>query len=301
MNDIRIGNLLCPLFVPGDRLDRFDKALHSGADGIILDLEDAVAESSKSAARQNVAEYLSRNDRETDTSIGVRVNGPQTGLLHDDLRSISPVTDMVDFLVVPMVENASTVTDTIQILSHFSGKQTTDLPPITALIETAGGIYGAREVAAHPHVSRLGFGVADLSADLQVDETEAASLLDTLRSELVLASAAAGLAPPLDGPPLQIGDEDAPLASTQHSKSTGMFGRVCIHPSQLAAVKKVFVPSSEAIAHADRVWQAFGKAESGGSASIKLDDGTFIDYPIAARAKTVLELAETFGKYEFNR
>ncbi|WP_136089165.1 HpcH/HpaI aldolase/citrate lyase family protein [Auritidibacter ignavus] len=294
MSDSGTSSILCPLFVPGDKPERFQKAMTSGADSVIFDLEDSIARAKKETARNNVKIYLSGSSNNIDIKTGVRINGIKSSHIVDDLRSLTSVIHRIDYLVLPMVESVNDIDYAISRLTRENANPSIPKIPVLALLETTQGILNAHQIATHKNVERLGLGVADLSAEVGLSEEEAPTLFDALRIKLVMASLATGITPPLDGPPLQIGDPDRALASTQHAKSCGMFGRICIHPSQVAPVKAVFTPSLNEIRRARKIWTAFSRAEMRGFAAIKLSDGTFVDYPVATRAKKVLQLANTF-------
>jgi citrate lyase subunit beta/citryl-CoA lyase len=269
------------LFVPGDRPDRIAKAYRSGADAIVVDFEDAVAATAKDAARAAAPEAIAVGHGGP-CRTGVRINALDTGLAEDDIRALAPVLDRIDLMVVPMVSNAAAVRRAAALL----GDAPTRLLP---LVETAAGVLAARDIAAaDPRVHTLTFGPADLSRELTVTPTADGPELLFARSQVVLAAAAAGRVPPIDGPYLQLQDDAGLARSAASARRLGFAGKQVIHPRQIDAVRAAFTTDSEQLAWARAVDRAFTEAERRGVSSIQLDDGTFVDYPIARRARALL-------------
>ncbi len=261
------------LYVPGDRPDRFDKALASGSDAIICDLEDAVAEAAKPAAREAVGGWLRAN---SGAPAWVRVNN-RPDLICDDaalLRSLVQGGVRFAGVVVPKADPAACTVD-------FAGL------PITALIESAAGVAGVYEIAAVPAVVRLALGEADLAADMGMELSAEALEMWPVRTRVVVASVGAGLDAPC-GPVFTDLADDAGLAATSESlRRHGFGGRSVIHPRQVAAVNAAFTPSAEAVSHARAVLAAFDAAAAEGRAVTVLD-GEFIDAAVLRRARAVL-------------
>jgi citrate lyase subunit beta/citryl-CoA lyase len=292
-----IGPLRTVLFVPGDRPDRIPKAYASGADAIAVDLEDAVAASAKARARESAARAIAALDL-SDTTICVRVNALSTGLAEDDLRALVPVLGAVDLVVLPMTSDRAAVTELAGLLADAETRA--ELPPgrvaIMPLIETAAGVLAAKQIAAaDDRVHTLAFGPADLSRELGVTPTADGTELFHARSQVVLAAAAAGRVPPIDGPHLDLADPDGLARSAAQARRLGFGGKQVIHPAQLAAVRRAFAPSPAELAWARDVDQAFREAERQGVGSIRLADGSFVDYPIAHRARAILAAAAATG------
>jgi citrate lyase subunit beta/citryl-CoA lyase len=251
------------LFVPGHRPDRFAKAADAGAGAIILDLEDAVAPADKDTAREHVAAWLA------DGGGGiVRINAPGTPWYADDLKAVAghPV-------MLPKAEAPEQV-------AEVAGTANGVLP----LIETAAGILNAAQILATVGVVRAAFGSIDLSAGLGVHPDDTTALLFA-RAQMVLASAAAGVAGPVDGVTTDVTDEERLVADARHGAALGFTGKMCIHPRQLAAVHDVFRPSDEELAWARRVVEAFSGAGAGTL------DGKMIDKPVVDRARRLLARA----------
>lgn len=273
------------LFAPGDNPHRVQKALVSGADCAVIDLEDAVAPHRKTAARAGVVAALSAAPQ-ADCRVGVRLNAFATGLLEDDVAALRPVWERLDVLLLPMTPDAATVR---QVVAVLDGVDAGEGPRVVPMIETAAGILAAPQiVTASARVLTLALGPADLSAELGVDLTAEGLELLHARSQLVLAAAAGGRVGPLDGPWLDIADDDGLARSAATARGLGFAGKLAIHPRQLSAIRQAFAPGPAQLQWARAVDAAFTEAESRGVASIRLDDGTFVDPPVAARARALL-------------
>lgn len=277
------------LFVPGNRADRIPRAATAGADAVAIDFEDAVAHTAKQQARTTTADALA-GLAETSARLWVRVNGAASGLLEDDLAALLPVLHRLDAIVLPMVDGPGHVATLAALLDDAEGPAASAVAiGIVPLIETAAGVLSAAAIAAaSPRVRTLTLGPADLSRQLGVALTPEGTELLAARSQLVLASAAAGLPAPIDGPWLGLDDEKGLAVSTRAAKALGFAGKQVLHPKQLAGVRAVFARTADEFDWARRVDDAFSTAEARGVSSIRLDDGTFVDYPVALRARAIL-------------
>ncbi|WP_017591807.1 HpcH/HpaI aldolase/citrate lyase family protein [Nocardiopsis potens] len=275
---------ISPLFVPATRPDLLPKALAGEADAVIVDLEDAVAPSAREQARAGLAALLPSRPA---VPVAVRVNGPRTAEFARDLAALEPLLDRVAFVVAPMTGTAEDVAATDRALSAAERAAGSErCVPLVPMVETAEGVLEARSLAAASRrVLTLAFGPADLASQLGAD-ADGAFL--TARSLLVLACAAAGVAPPLDGPHLDLSDAEGLAASAEAARGLGFGGKLAIHPGQVAAVRECFAPSAADLAWARAVDRAFTEAEAAGSAAIRLEDGTFVDPPVARRARALL-------------
>ncbi|TQM36750.1 HpcH/HpaI aldolase/citrate lyase family protein [Pseudonocardia cypriaca] len=278
------------LFVPGDRPDRIPKAAAAGADGIAIDLEDAVALSRKDAARRSVTEVLGALPP-SGRVVTVRINAVDSGLAEADVDALEPVLDRVHLVIVPM----SSSPDAVRAAAALLGKaeRRAGLEPgrtgIIPLVETAAGIAEARDIAAaDERVHTLAFGPADLSRELGVTPTADGEELFVARCQLVLAAAAAAKPQPIDGPHLDLDDADGLARSAAKARRLGFGGKQVLHPRQIPVVASAFAPATGELRWARRVDEAFRAAEAAGVSSIRLDDGTFVDYPIAHRARALL-------------
>jgi citrate lyase subunit beta / citryl-CoA lyase len=254
------------LFVPADRPERFAKAIGSGADGVIVDLEDAVAPAAKSAARDALADRLA-----PDTGVVLRINGRDTAWFDDDVRAAAHPG--VSAVMCPKTASAD---DIAAVRSRCAGK------PVLALIETAAGMAGVGGIAAAAGVARLVFGSIDFQLDLDIEDDDAA--LRPFRAQLVLASRVAGLPAPVDGVTTAIDDAAALAHDARRARTCGFGGKLCIHPAQVTAVNAAFTPSPEQLAWARRVVAAT-QASEGAAVAV---DGRMVDAPVLARACRLL-------------
>ncbi|MBA4022710.1 MAG: CoA ester lyase [Gordonia sp.] len=287
---ISSADLSAPLFVPADRPDRVRKAGERGARAIVIDLEDAVAPESRPAARAQVAEVLA-DHAYTGVHL-VRVNQVNDAVaLGEDLDALRPVMGAIAALILPKITSADQVREVEARLADV------DAPP--ALIPTVETARGVREswaiAAAGPLVHTLLFGPIDLSADLGVDVTADGTEMLTARSTVVLACAAAGLARPIDGPWPNLDDTAGLCLSTQHARRLGFGGKIAIHPGQLTTLSGEFAPSDAEVAWATEVISVYQDSVDAGVGAVRLPDGTFIDPPVAARARRIVAAAQRSG------
>jgi citrate lyase subunit beta/citryl-CoA lyase len=269
------------LYVPGTRPDRFGKAMASGADAIILDLEDAVAPADNDAARENVAAWLRARATRGDEADGaghvevwVRVNGG--ALLAADAREVLDAG----------ARNISLPKASLDALARFDAIAGEAAVVVSALIETAEGVLDARAIAADARVERLQIGEADLGAELNVEPGDDA--FAPMRAQVVLASAAAGIEPPVGPVSTDFTELDAYRASTRALKAAGFGGRAAIHPAQVAIVNEVFTPTEEELARARRVVQLVDDARGGVTLD---DDGRMLDEAFVRAARRTLARA----------
>ncbi|MEV0384669.1 aldolase/citrate lyase family protein [Nonomuraea sp. NPDC050643] len=268
------------LYVPGDRPERFGKAVDSGADVVIIDLEDAVAPVRKDEARDHAVAYLrSRpSGRRPGVQVHVRVNDLVTERGRDDLAAVGELADAVR---LPKVESAA-------VLDAVTGA------PAYALLESAAGIVAAGAIAAHPRVAGVALGEQDLAAELAITDEQA---MNHLRLQVVLAAAAAGLPPvPMSVYP-DVKDEAGLLASCRAGRALGLFGRTAIHPRQIPVIRRAFRPAEEEAARAAEIVAAAEQAERSGIGAVALPDGRFVDAPIVARARRTLDLARRLADH----
>ncbi|WP_418888548.1 HpcH/HpaI aldolase/citrate lyase family protein [Mycolicibacterium neoaurum] len=264
----RIGHARSALFVPGDRPARFAKALDSGADLVILDLEDAVAVEAKESARVAVSAFL-----DSSAEVVVRVNGTDTSWCADDLAALAQRRCAV------MVPKAHSV-DQLNRVSAVLPAGTALIP----LIETGRGVAGAAALCGADSVVRAAFGSVDLGAELGVDP-DSHTALQYARSAVVLASAVAGCAAPLDGVTTDLTEGDRLAADLEHAAILGFTGKMCIHPAQVHAVNRRFTPTDSELRWAERVVTA---AAAGGACAV---DGKMVDKPVVDRARGLLARA----------
>lgn len=282
------------MFAPGNHPRKVAKVATFGADGVVLDLEDAVADAEKAATRAVIRSALPTLPR--GPLRYVRVNALETGLTFDDLEGV--VCADLDGIMLPKVEAPETLATAERKLAELeraAGLETgtIDLLP---LVETARGVINSLAIAEGAgRVRRLGFGAGDFRRDVAVSFSGALWEPDGLellfaRSQLVLASRAAGLEPPLDTVWLDVRDNAGLEQDARAALRLGFGGKAAIYPGQIEVIHRVFTPSDEEIAYARRVVEAFERAEREGSASITVDD-RLVDYPIAIKARWVIERA----------
>jgi citrate lyase subunit beta / citryl-CoA lyase len=257
------------LFVPADRPERFAKARASGADAVIVDLEDAVAPEAKASARDALAAAL-----DASAPLVVRINAAGTPWFEDDLELCRHPG--VAAVMLPKAEGIDAVCTVVEITYK-------DVLPI---IESARGLREIHSIASVPGVIRLAFGSVDLALDLGIDcaPDGAESELLAFRSQVVLASRLAGLAAPVDGVSTAIEDLQRLQADTERSRRLGFGAKLCIHPKQLAIVQAVFTPPPERLDWARRVCKAF---ETAGGSAVAVDS-QMVDLPVYQRAQAVL-------------
>jgi citrate lyase subunit beta / citryl-CoA lyase len=248
--------MLTALYVPGDRPDRFDKAAASGADAVILDLEDAVAPARRAEAREQVARWIAGGP---EVDVQVRI-----GSL-DDVAALP--ADVA--IRLPKVESVLDV-------------DAVGARDVHALVETASGVEHAYAIASHPRVVSIGLGEADLAADLGIAEESA---LAWIRVRVVVAARAAGLPAPMMSAYPDIADLDGLAASCAAGRALGMAGRTAIHPRQVPVIAAAFAPTEAELAWAREVLAALAGADGGVAV---LPSGAMVDAAMARRAATLL-------------
>ena len=258
--------MLTWLYVPGDRPDLYSKAAGSGADVVIVDLEDAVVPAHKEAARRSVREWLQYTPPGT---VEVRVNGVGTPWVVDDLEALGNVT-----IRLPKVESADDVRAAADLTSAG----------LSCLIESALGVERAFQIAtAHPRVVAIGLGEADLAGDLGTD------VLDWPRQRIVVAARAAGLAPPAMSVYPHVDDLDGLAESCRAGRASGFRGRAAIHPRQVPVIREAFRPSADEVADAQALLAAFTQATQAGRGVTVLPDGRMVDAAMIGRAQRILD------------
>jgi citrate lyase subunit beta / citryl-CoA lyase len=269
--------LLTWLYVPGDRPDRFAKAVASGTDAVILDLEDAVVASRKPYARKAVAEFLAEPHP---VPVQVRVNALTGPDLPADLDAVAGAPGLAG-LRLPKVESPG----------QLGVVMSTGLE-LHPLIESAVGLEAAYAIAtAHPAVASLGLGEADLRSDLGVSTDDG---LLWARGRVVVAARAAGLPPPAMSVYPHVSDLDVLAASCAAGRRLGFLGRNAIHPRQLPVIVEAFRPDAGEVARASELLAAVAEAETHESGTVVLPDGRFADRAMVAAARRTVALAERY-------
>jgi citrate lyase subunit beta/citryl-CoA lyase len=274
------------LFVPGDRPERFAKASGSGADAIIIDLEDSVALDRKVQAREAAAEYLS-GDRSV--PVFVRVNPEGSHLTHDDLASVLPF--LPDGIVLPKAEGARSVNWLRAEAAAVADNPDGEAPPILPIAtETPGAVFdlGSLREVAH-WLAGVSWGAEDLPAAVGAATSREAdgsytAPYEMVRSLALFSAHAAGVAA-IDTVFPGISDEAGLTAYVARAARDGFTGMLAIHPAQVAAINAGFTPSSEQLAHASAVVDAF--AANPGAGVLQLG-GKMIDAPHLKAALSML-------------
>lgn len=265
------------LFVPGDRSERFIKALSSGADYVIIDLEDAVEEARKSLARESIQELAQMHPQ---YRFLVRINAPDHPQHEIDIEFCENCPSITG-IVLPKTETAEQIAHV-----RRTGKA------IWPIIESARGLAHIATLAQSPGIARLCLGTVDLSLDLGLgDGPGADTILDQARYSLLVHSKANSLSAPLDGVFVALDDQARLRQAAQRSMAMGFAGMLCLHPKQIPTIHQAWQPTEEAIAWARKVISAANQIDAG---AFKLD-GYMIDAPVLARAHDVLSLAELGG------
>ncbi|MRW82849.1 CoA ester lyase [Pseudoduganella sp. FT26W] len=258
------------LFVPANRPERFSKAIQSGANAVIIDLEDSVGAQDKSEGRNSLTNWLdSAEARESSVPILVKVNCVHSGCFGEDLRACRRPD--VAGLVLPKAERVD------DIASASAGA------PVYPLVETALGFSRINDLARAPRVQRLLFGAIDFKHDMGIDGDRDELLF--FRSQVVLASKIAGILSPVDGVTTEIDDLAKIADDAAYTKRLGFGGKLCIHPNQVPIVNRTFVPSETELKWANRILAA-AEAARGGAVAL---DGRLIDRPMVLTAKRIIE------------
>lgn len=258
------------LFVPGDRPERFEKALASGADAVVIDLEDAVLPDAKAVARDAIARFLSAASAEMRERLVVRINDESSPWFAADMRMLRD--NHAAWMMLPKAETTSAVARVRAICPEIK---------VLALIETAVGVLQAEALATAPGVQRLVFGTIDFALDLGLSGDPVG--FDYAASRLAITSRAAGLPPPVAGVTPEIADEAPLLADLQRARAHGFSAKLCIHPKQIEPIHRALQPSADEITWAHRVIAAAESAP--GTVQV---DGRMVDKPVLQRAHALL-------------
>ncbi|NLA35697.1 MAG: CoA ester lyase [Actinobacteria bacterium] len=292
------------LYAPGTRPEVMIKAASSGADAVILDLEDSVAAADKVSARQNIAGLLSGGGfAEATADIHVRINRDENGYDTNDVQAV--VSPGLSALRLPKTTTGDEIAALDALLAECEAAAgmavgTVDLYPT---IESAAGVFAIEDFAdASTRVARVAFGSTDFLADIGGSESIAADAPDpfvatgTARGLLVLLSRAAGLGPPIDSVHTVLADIEGCRIAAARARSMGFFGKSIIHPRQIAPSHEAFTPTGAEIAWAHRVLAALDTAatdSTDGGRGVAVVDGEFVDAAVVARAHGLLQFVPT--------
>lgn len=261
------------LFVPATRPERIPKAIASGADRVIVDLEDAVQENLKEQARDNLEHFLREHPH---ARILVRVNAPDHWAHAADLEICRRYAG-VTAILLPKAESAAQIST--------AGRTS---KPVWPIIESAKGLVALDAIAGAKGVERLSFGSLDLGLDLNLSTGSPAAeeILSHARYAVLLSTRVAGLAPALDGVFPSVQDTLGLHNAVQFARDMGFGGALCIHPSQVAVIHQALKPGLEELQWAQRIIEAASSGEG-----VFMLDGQMVDAPVIARARTLLARA----------
>ena len=259
------------LFAPGSDERKLRRALQTGADAVIADLEDAVAPARKDEARALVARVF--GDEGSAAATMVRVNGTDSPHFERDLGLVQKLP--LQAIVLPKATPES-----VDALGP-------DGPPVIAIVETAQGLRLAYETASHPRVEALVLGAVDLGLELGLESRPDGQEVLFARSKLVMDSAAAGIRGPFDIVHVDVRDEEGLEAESRLARSLGFRGKVCIHPAQVDIVNAVFAPGEDELARARRIVESYTQGIAEGRGAVALD-GEMIDLPVFERARLLI-------------
>jgi citrate lyase subunit beta / citryl-CoA lyase len=260
------------LFAPGHNAKLLAKVFDTGADAVMLDLEDAVPQDAKDKARAMVAQVCAER------AAWVRINPVGTAACEADLDAIGALAAGIRIPKVESAEEAQWVAERAPAT------------PLICAIETARGVLAAADIATVEGVRHLSMGGVDLRRDLNAGQGNLQTLY--VRSHLVVVSRAAGLAPPIDSVYPHLDDDAGLREQSEFARSLGFFGKSAIHPRELPPLHDVFTPTADELAWAGEVVQAFDDAPG---EALRLPSGEFVDAPVAARARRLLELANALA------
>jgi citrate lyase subunit beta/citryl-CoA lyase len=267
---VRSNLPLTYLFVPGNRPERFGKALASDAGAVIVDLEDAVAPADKAAARASFTSWA-RGAEFAPERVVLRINDESTPWFQQDLAVVSE--SGVLGVMLPKTESTAQIERIGSVLpaDRF----------VIALVETAKGIVGIDELATAPRLQRIAFGTLDYALDLDLSGDARGFVYPACR--IALASRAAGIGSPVAGVTPEIGDEPRLIADLDFARACGFGAKLCIHPKQVDAIHAAMRPTEAEIAWAERVVAA---VESG--QGVVQVDGRMVDRPVIRKAQRIL-------------
>jgi citrate lyase subunit beta/citryl-CoA lyase len=269
------------LFVPGDRPDRFGKAIASGADAVIIDLEDAVAPGAKPAARESLVQWAhspaAAAAHASALSVYVRTNAADTPWFADDLAALAALDGIG--VMLPKSDD----TRTLARVSALPGKR----PGAIALIESVAGLDAADALARVKGIARLAFGALDYAIDagVELDADRSGAALTVPMTLIALAARRAQLPAPIDGVTVALDDAAALEQDVRRARALGFGAKLCIHPRQVAAVHAAFAPGAHELDWARRVLAA---SHAGAAAQV---DGRMVDRPVVLRAQAIIARA----------
>lgn len=261
------------LFVPGNRPERFGKALAAGAGAVILDLEDAVAPADKEQARANIRQWSAAHPQVTGRVL-VRINDATSTWFEDDLALMRE--SGIAMAMLPKAESPAQIAALVEALS-LGGL-------VMPIIESARGVQAVSSIAASPGVQRLAFGTLDYAVDLDLSDDERG--LEYPSAQIAIASRAAGIGSPVAGVTASLDDEARLLADLEFARAFGFGAKLCIHPRQIAPIHRALLPDAAQVDWARRVIAAAAASE--GAVQV---DGKMVDRPVLLKAQGILDRA----------
>jgi citrate lyase subunit beta/citryl-CoA lyase len=277
------------LFAPGDQVRKLQHALESGADAIIADLEDAVAPSAKANARHMVANWLSRLDGDQ-PQLWVRVNGSPRLLVEDVHAVVGPAVTGICLPKTHAPEQLRGLGELLGVAERQAGLAEGALK-VVPLVESAAGLLSARAIAEQPRVWQLGLGELDLCAEVGLQPSADERELLSIRVQVVLASAAAGLAPSIGPVSTDFQDLDGLRHSTDALRRLGFGSRWAIHPVQVPVINQIFTPSPDQVEAARRLVERYDGALDQGVGVCVDEDGRMVDEAVVRTARRILARA----------
>jgi citrate lyase subunit beta/citryl-CoA lyase len=256
------------LFVPGDRPERYAKALATPADRVIVDFEDAVLPAAKATARGNLVDWLASPEARP---VAVRINGADTDWHEDDMRAVEGTPNVVA-IVLPKAETRDALERTADRLG--AKRQ------VIALMETVRGYMNLRDLARARGLTRFAFGSVDFCNDTGIRGL--GSELDPIRTELVVVSRWANLDTPVEGVTIALKDDALLAQDIDRARRLGFGAKLCVHPSQVEAVNRGFSPTAEEL---DWATQVMATSETGGALAV---NGKLVDRPVVDLARKIL-------------
>jgi citrate lyase beta subunit len=285
------------LFMPADSMRKIEKAAQLETDCVVMDLEDAVAPGSKALARLTAVEALRALDFGRREKL-IRLNPIQSEYFLDDVNAT--IAAKPDGYVIPKVQTPSDLHQAQQLIAHLAHEQglAEGAMRLLVIIETAQGVMNLREIAREgaqsgAPLAALIFGADDYAADVGAQRTREGVEVLFARSAVV-AAAAANRLQAIDIVFFDLEDLPGLEAECRFGRQLGYTGKMVIHPRQLEIVNRVFAPSAEEIAHAQRIVQAAREHAARGVGAFALD-GRMVDGPIVKQAETVLAQARAAG------
>jgi (S)-citramalyl-CoA lyase len=272
------------LFTPGTEAARLRKAITSGADVCIFDLEDSVPAARIGEAREIVREAVA--ELAGTARIWLRVHPASSHEMEKDLRSM-PLSSL-EAVVLPKASHRDDVQTCRRAMKQAGvGAEL----PVVPIIESAAGVLGCAGIAEVTGVACLALGRFDLAADLGIDPDGGSAALTMARASVVLASTAGRIDPPLDSPWLKIADLDGLRAAAERARADGFGGMLVIHPSHVTTVNQVFSPTASELAWAQGIVASSADAQAGGHGAFTRD-GQMVDEAVVKRARAILRDAQ---------